>query len=167
MNSLTIVTSKDLRYYSDEFRRRIRLMKVHVPEKVWQGLLAWGRLGRFDARLIIRKAKMVQAWKQHLAAIVRIITEQLKELEEMSKRFWIRFTKLADDARRQVRSGYESNSGEELRGKPFKMLASRRPRRLAHGDYASDQDGFQLDELRSWFWKLKNGELHPAIMITA
>ncbi len=167
MNSLTIVTSKDLRYYSDEFRRRIRLMKVHVPEKVWQGLLAWGRLGRFDARLIIRKAKMVQAWKQHLAAIVRIITEQLKELEEMSKRFWIRFTKLADDARRQVRSGYECNSGEKLRGKPFKVLSSRRPRRLARGDYASDQDGFQLDEVRSLFWKLKNGELHPAIMITA
>ena len=110
---------------------------------------------------------MVQAWKQHLAAIARIITEKLKEVREMSKRFWIRFTKLADDARRQVRSGYESNSGEALRGKPFKVLASMRPRRLAYGNYASDQDGFQLDEFRSWFWKLKNGELHPAIMITA
>ena len=142
-------------------------MRVHVPEKLWQDLLAWGRLGRFDARLIIRKAKMVQAWKQHLAAIARIITEKLKELEEMGKRFWIRFTKLADDARRQVKSGYGSNSGEELRGKPFKMLASRRPRRLAHGDCVSERDGFQLDELRSWFWKLKNGELHPAIMIAA
>jgi hypothetical protein len=142
-------------------------MKVHVPEKLWQDLLAWGRLGRFDARLIIRKPKMVQAWKQHLAAIARIITEKLKEVREMSKRFWIQFTKLADDARRQVRSGYESNSGEALRGKPFKVLASMRPRRLAYGNYASDQDGFQLDEFRSWFWKLKNGELHPAIMITA
>jgi hypothetical protein len=142
-------------------------MKLHVPPKLWNGLLAWGRLGRFNARLIIRKPKMVQAWKQHLAAIARILTEKMKELEQISKRFWIQFTRLADDARRQVKSGYDSNSGEDLRGKSFKLLASRHPRGLGHRELRSDQDGFQLDELRSWFWKLKNGELHPAIMITA
>jgi len=167
VNSLTIVTAKDLRCYSHEFRHRIRLMKLHVPAKLWQGLLAWGRLGRFNARLIIRKPKMVQAWKQHLAAIARVITEKMNELEQISKRFWVQFTRLADDARRQVKSGYDSNSGEALRGKSFKVLASGRPRGLGHGDFGSDHDGFQLDKLRSWFWKLKNGDLHPAIMITA
>lgn len=112
--------------------------------------------------MIIRKPQMVQRWKQDLAAIARVIAEKLKALGEVGRRFWVRFTKLADDARREVRSGYP----EELRGKPFKTLASKRPHRP--GNFWVDGDGaLCVDKLRAMFWKLKNGDLHPVIMMLA
>lgn len=77
--SLAWVTARDLRVYSREFRRRIRIMGVRLPRDLWEGLLDWGRLGRFNAKLVLRKASMVQTWKRQLAAIIQAVILKVHE----------------------------------------------------------------------------------------
>jgi len=76
---LTRVRARDLRLYSRELRRILRRMRIHVSRELWQNVLDWGRLGEFNAKLVLQKASMVQTWKRHIALVVQAIVERIKE----------------------------------------------------------------------------------------
>jgi len=77
--SLREVRARDLRSYSHQLRRFLQRMRIHVPRELWQNVLDWGRLGEFNAGLVLQKTSMVQTWKRHIASVVQAILEHVKE----------------------------------------------------------------------------------------
>jgi len=77
--SVREVRARDLRSYSHQLRRFLQRMRIHVSRELWQNVLDWGRLGEFNAGLVVQKTCMVQAWKRHITSVVQAIVERVKE----------------------------------------------------------------------------------------
>jgi hypothetical protein len=148
-------------------------MRIHVSRELWQNVLDWGRLGEFNARLVLQKTSMVQTWKRHIALVVDTIVDRIKEQLSQARAFWARFARLSDEAKRQVRARRTPAQGRihVWDRASLKVLGSLRPRRELVRDEKARTECWmyasELDRFRAVYHKLVNGDFHPSIMVSA